>query len=315
MGRGVAARFALTLWLLLVCVLVGAGVARAGDVDLVASYDSDAFDDADRAAIDALFADFEALLVGTAPGTATILVRFVAGGTDAYASTFSNWVWADVEGEWFLATNTWAKVVRGAPLDDAWDMELRWNFQLSSPHANVGLVRHELLHGFGAVSNLDPAEVTLGLDGLLTKLGIGERVALTVYDRALLDADDAALCGNYDAVDRTFEILDFAVESAIGSWDDRKRPGDGTGVRFRGVDDAGLPFDIPIAVFGLMLYDWSHPMDVMYASARPNDWAALNDADRALLRGLGYRIAMPEPGATSLAAIAALVALARRRAR
>ena len=129
------------------------------------------------------------------------------------------------------------------------------------------------------------------------------------------DADDAPLCGNYDAVDRTFEILDFAVESAVGSWDDRKRPGDGTGVRFRGVDDAGLPFDIPIAVFGLMLYDWSHPMDVMYSSARPGEWDVLNDVDRALLRGLGYRIAMPEPGATSIAAIAVLVALARRRAR
>jgi hypothetical protein len=289
------------------------GTAEAGVVDFVAVYDSASFTVADRAEIEAMFDQFEALFVADAPGTTEVVVSFVTGGTTAYAETYSNWVWKQIAGEWFFATNTWAKIHDGDAIEDAFDIEIRWNFGLSSPSTNIGLLRHELFHGFGAVSNVDVASATLEADGSVTKTGIGLRTALTVYDRALVDAADARLYGGYDAGARTFAILDFATQTGVGSWNDRMLPGDGAGVRFRGVDDEGGTLDLPIAVFGTTLSDWSHPMDVMYAGARSGTWSVVNDADRACLRGMGYALTIPEPDGAALIALGALAALALRK--
>ena len=287
-------------------------VLLAGRVDFVPYYETGSswwdpvHGPAYRQSMEDMLGQFEAVLRTSGTWDASIEVFFKEDGTTAYAST-SNANYANVThlGSTYRAVGAWREIVQGAADDngttvnltngDGSETEIDWNFSLSTPDRNPGLLRHELLHSLGMTSYLSDEMPTMAQDGSITKNNVGGVTPAFVYDSRIVDLNrNAVLGGHVSGINYT--VNNYAVDN---NWDDQN----GSGLAFHAIADDGgdLYFELTSwnsdgvrngTGIGTQVgsVQSSHPLDVSYAYAHPT-WNTLVEVDRAVLRAMGYTIA------------------------
>lgn len=241
-----------------------------------------------REMVDRVFAQFGALLRTSGDWDATIEVYLTDDNTNNANASFWDHVDVTFEGQMLRAVPAWAAIIQGVDdgpaRSDGTGTEFILHFNVNAHSDNDGLLRHEMMHGLGAVNLLPNFIVTE--NGELTAPTPGSRVAAAVYDRALVDLDGNALLSNYD--DGTFEVQPYRIEATLTEWMD----GDG-GIFFRGVADDGADLDMSCGTFpagpGQGAIVLNEPSLVMAAGVHPT-WDTLEEPDRAFLRALGYEL-------------------------
>lgn len=241
-----------------------------------------------------MLAQFESILRTSGSWNATIEVYFNDNETSAYASAqVGGWSISKFLSRDLIAPTAWVKTVLGIAdpngvIDSntgiGADITINWNFALSQPLNNQGLLRHELLHGLGMQSFLvNPSwSATAGV----TKPNVGAPVSATIFDAGLVDLGNRTLLGDSKG-NGQYILNDYSVDS---DWQDSNR----SGVAFVGVLDSGYVTLMPImagnpgdSYDGTI--DFSHVLGVSYVGDHP-DWGTVTQADRTLLRGLGYKV-------------------------
>lgn len=249
--------------------------------------------------IEAVLDQFEATLRTSGTWDTTIDIFFTDNETSAYASCGTgSAVEITNEGKVYYSQNPWIKIVTGdadpnGAIDPTTgtgaDIRMNWNFALSQPEDNLGLTRHELMHGLGMVSGISGPTWASG--GSIEKPYTGTSGIPTICDRQIRDANDDPVFGDYNEETRTFILNDYAVDN---DWDDDN----GSGLVFRGIDDSGKTMDMPYFSMNPTngypgKVDFSHVYVVMYANKHP-DWNNISEVDRAFLRGMGYAVVTPK---------------------
>ena len=92
----------------------------------------------------------------------------------------------EYQGKEFIAPNAWQQIVQGVedpsgPIQadgSGRDIVVNWNMFLSQPQSNIGLLRHELLHGLGMLSYLPAPRINF--QGTILKPGVGPGNAASV---------------------------------------------------------------------------------------------------------------------------------------
>ena len=270
-----------------------------GAVTFVPVYEPEsawASNSAARQMVDEVFADFASMMRTSGDWDATIEVYLTDDNpgyaNTAFEETFSE---AEVEGQRVLVVPAWQMIVKGAPdlngpaRPDGSGAEFIINFNVAGNADNAGLLRHEMMHGLGAVNAL--ANFTATLDGSPVGPTPGDRIQASLYDLSLIDLSGQPLLGAYDATNHTFEVQAYTIEPTLMEWMD----GDG-GVFFRGIADDGGPLDMACGTFpigedeGAIVLN--EPLDVMSAGVHPS-WHQLAEPDRAFLRAMRYHVEIP----------------------
>lgn len=269
--------------------------ASLGRVDFVPIYETGSAwesNDTARSMVDTLFADLEATLRSSGTWDASIEVYLSDDNTGnantSFEQTFSDTM---VAGQRVVVVPAWREIVEGSAdangpaLADGTGAEFTIHFNVADHEANAGLLRHEMMHGLGAVTTI--ASFTMSSADELTGPAVGERKKVALYDLHLVDLDGQALLGNYQASTEDFEIQSYRVDPTLVSWMD----GDG-GMFFRGQADNGGNLDMACSTFpfnadlgGLVL---NEPSNLMSASKHPT-WNTLGEPDRAFFRAMGYQ--------------------------
>ncbi|MGY8748221.1 MAG: hypothetical protein ACKVHR_09230 [Pirellulales bacterium] len=109
----------------------------------------------------------------------------------------------------------------------------------------------------------------------------GIRDVASVMDLQYFDTNDAAVLGNYDANDSTFEVLNYTTN---GSW-----AGDGSGLYFMGVSDIGAPMSLPVNS-NTELIDFDTIASSLAGTSRDGSFNDIVEQDRAFLRGMGFNL-------------------------
>jgi hypothetical protein len=114
----------------------------------------------------------------------------------------------------------------------------------------------------------------------------GNRDVASVMDLQYFDINDAAVVGNYDANDSTFEVLNYTTNA---NW-----AGDGSGLYFMGVSDTGTP--MPLSVnSNTELIDFETIASSLAGTSRDGSFNDIVEQDRAFLRGLGFSLSPVTP--------------------
>lgn len=269
-----------------------AAPATRGTVAFVPIYEAGsawtANDEAQRM-VERVFADFAANLRTSGDWDATVEVYLTDDNTNNANTTQPGMIEVMVDEQSVRVLPAWASLVRnvtnGPAEADGTNVEFTVHFNVADHADNDGLLRHEMMHGMGAINRL--ANFTVSETGERTGPVAGDRVEAALYDLLLVDGDGNRLLAGYDA--GTFQVQPHRVEATLAEWMD----GDG-GIFFRGVADDGSPFDMACGTFpagadrGVLLLN--EPSDLMVASAHPT-WNTLDAPDRAFLRAMGYSLA------------------------
>lgn len=290
-------------------LVLGSARLPAGDVDFVPYYEpgsSWTTNAAARSAAEGMFAQFEATLKTSGAWNTTIEVWLDDNEFFNYASaTAGSFHSVTHHGRTGFAANPWAQIVKGMANPNGVintttgvnaDLRVSWNFSLSQPQSNIGLLRHELMHGMGMYSNLN-AKPTMAVNGTITRPGRGIVTPASIHDLCLVDAVGNPLL-NVSGSGMT--ITDYVVDA---DWDDAN----GSGLRILGVKDyaAGI-LELPLTSYnssGVRLLanpgytggthtgemDPVHINLVSYAFAHPT-WNTIAEVDRAWFRGVGYSV-------------------------
>ena len=109
----------------------------------------------------------------------------------------------------------------------------------------------------------------------------GNRDIASVMDLQYRDLNDAAVVGNYDANDSTYEVLNYTTNA---NW-----AGDGSGLYFMGVSDTGAP--MPLSVnSNTELIDFETIASSLAGTSRDGSFNDIVEQDRAFLRGMGFNL-------------------------
>ena len=246
-----------------------------------------------RQMVTEVFGQFESILSTSGEWDTTIEV-YLTDDHPGFASTAFDETFfeADVNGQRVLVVSAWQQIVSNTPdsngpaQPNGEGAEFIIHFNVEEQADNSGLLRHEMMHGLGAVNALP--NFTAPLDGPFAGPMPGERVQASLYDLSLIDLNRQPLLGDYDINDHTFEVQPYMIETSLMEWMD----GDG-GIFFRGTGDDGNPLDMACGTFpigdneGAIILN--EPLDVMSAGVHPS-WHQIAEPDRAFLRAMGYQI-------------------------
>ena len=252
------------------------------------------------AAVESMLGQFEAVMRTSGPWDSTIEVLLTDEESTAFASAGpgSSGI-ALYQGKRVRVPNSWQQMVLGVddpngrirPGGKNSDIIINWNFALSRPEINVGLLRHEMMHGLGMTSLLPEPSMAIG--GAITRPGIGREHTASAYDTALYDLQgDPLLAGVNGAGAHRHVLADYAVDS---DWGDANE----SGIVFRGIDDEGASVDMIVnsrqaSETRTGQVDFDHLSEVSYRLPHPREqWGVVNAADRAFFRGLGYQAVSP----------------------
>ncbi|MCP4498631.1 MAG: hypothetical protein GY822_01530 [Deltaproteobacteria bacterium] len=194
------------------------------------------------------------------------------------------------DGQELEGVGAWTKIVQGAMDEDGAvtstgeGSDFMIHFNVDEQSDNAGLLRHEMMHGFGAVGTLPWFSMSEAdeLGGVVA----GEQIRASIYDLQLVDLDGNFLMGDYDAATGMFEVQEFSIEQSLDQWMD----GDG-GLLFRGRDADGF-MDMslitgPGNAGGLLRMN--KILDVMSAGAHPT-WATIEEPDLRFFRAMGCAV-------------------------
>lgn len=295
--------------------------SAAGRVEFEATFESGSAwigNPAAQEMVERVFSEFERNLETPGAWNAVIEVYLTddnPGTAHTFIGSYGDTI---VDGFAVRAPNAWLQIndgildPNGDILPDGANYDISVNFNVAGHADNDGLLRHELMHGLGSVAFIDWPRMTQS--NVVEKPGVGTEIAVSVFDLNLVDLNGAPLLGAYNATTGEFRLNDYAIESTYSSWTD----GD-AGISFVGeADDGGaVEFQLGTGPDGNdALLFLNEPSDVMFASSRPpGEWDIVNDADRAFLRAMKYRV-VPEPsGAAALAAGVTMMVLVHRTRR
>jgi hypothetical protein len=241
--------------------------------------------------VTALFAEVGAALRTSGNWSATIEV-YLTDDNPGYADTNVEYWPATFEGKEVLVVPAWRKIVLGEPDPDGpadtagngYDFAV--NFNVTENADNAGLLRHEMMHGLGAVNGIPNPRI--GADNQLGNLFAGDLHQASIYDFPLRDKAGMPLLGSYDAALGEFQVAPFSIDATFTEWTD------GTaGFFFRGIADNGSNLDMPLLTgpFGDgALLSLNEPDQLMSAGSHPT-WNHIAEPDRAFFRALHYRLA------------------------
>lgn len=268
-----------------------------GTVDFVPVYEPGSAWETNGAAkqmVNMVFADFESTLRTSGEWNATIEVYLTDDNNDnahtTFEATFSD---AMVDGQSVRVVPAWNEIVRGTPdangpvQPNGSGAEFSIHFNVNDHANNAGLLRHEMMHGLGAVNSIP--NITVTSSGVLDGPMPGERMKAALYDLQLVDLNGDPLLANYGAGDDSFEVQPYQIETSLTEWMD----GD-AGVFFRGLRPGGGAFDMACGTFPVSSTEGqirlNEPAELMFASAHPT-WDTLDEPDRAFLGAMGYTLA------------------------
>ncbi len=109
----------------------------------------------------------------------------------------------------------------------------------------------------------------------------GNRDIASVMDLQYRDLNDAAVVGNYDANDSTYEVLSYVTNA---NW-----AGDGSGLYFLGESDTGAPMPLPVNS-NTELIDFDTIASSLAGTSRDGSFNDIVEQDRAFLRGMGFSL-------------------------
>ncbi len=272
------------------------GAELHGVVDLVPIYEpGSAWIDnpTAQAMVESVFADVEGTLRTSGPWDATIEV-FLTDDNPGFAHTTFDTPFVAVEqgGQTVLVVGPWAEIVQGAedlngPAQaDGSGHDFAVHFNVSENADNAGLLRHEIMHGLGAVNSVaNPTMSAMDVPGGPTP---GARQQVALYDLQIVDANGDPLVGDYDPDDGTFAVQPVVLDGTMAEWTDGS-----AGLRFRGVADDASDLEMELGTFpngddAILLLN--EPSLLMSAAAHPT-WNTVAEPDRAFFRALGYSVA------------------------
>lgn len=140
----------------------------------------------------------------------------------------------DYQGTSLMATTVWSQIVLGAPDPNGdpdegqtkgCDFYLQFDFTLSQPETNVGLVRHECVHGFGAEVGVEFAVMSSGSQ--LTSPAEGTSVVPTIHDLNIVDENGNHLV-EFDSASNGYKIGKIQFLPTFGEWTNPQGPSAGT---------------------------------------------------------------------------------------
>ncbi len=272
------------------------GAELHGAVDLVPIYEpGSAWIDnpTAQAMVESVFADVAGALRTSGPWDATIEV-FLTDDNPGFAHTTFDTPFVAVEhgGQTVLVVGPWAEIVQGAedlngPAQaDGAGLDFAVHFNVSENADNAGLLRHEIMHGLGAVNSVaNPTMSAMDVPGGPTP---GSRQQVALYDLQIVDANGDPLVGDYNPDDGTFAILPVVLDGTMVEWMDGS-----AGLRFRGIADDAGDLDMDLGTFpngddAILLLN--EPSLLMSAAVHPT-WNTVAEPDRAFFRALGYSVA------------------------
>jgi hypothetical protein len=270
----------------------------AGFVDFRAIYEAESAWESNTVAqqmVEQVFTQFEATL-RTAGTWDTIIEIYLTDDNLGFANTSFNstFLEAMVDEQMVLVVPAWQKLMNnidpnGSAQANGLGTEFTIHFNVNEQANNAGLLRHEIMHGLGAVNAL--ANMTTTIDGTFVGPDANERIKVALYDLNLYDLNGQTLVGDYNEMDQTFAVQNYMIETILTEWMD----GDG-GVFFRGIADNGSSLDMACGTFPLSeeqgILKLNEPLDVMSAVIHPS-WNEIAEPDRAFLRAMKYQVVMP----------------------
>jgi hypothetical protein len=261
--------------------------------------------------VESLFADFESNIRTGGDFDATIEVCFddQAGGAYGYVA-FADDAPAQLveyQGRTVAATSPWAEIVLGNPDPNGTpstdqsigcDFYLQYNFSLSQPESNPGLIRHECIHGLGADVGVDFA--TMSPENALGFPAAGPPVTPTVHDLSIVDAHGHHLV-EYDSAQEKYVIGPISFNGTFAAWTDPMTASAGS--FFAGIADDGSELLMenetrPCPWDGSSACDFFNEMPLLMktgGSGSHPTWDTLDYPDRAWLRAMGYTVAQDLP--------------------
>lgn len=288
------------------------GASTHGSLDMVAHFrPGSAWDHNDpaQAAVETLFADYENNIRTGGDFNAKIEVCFddqAAAGAFGYVEFAADApaILVDYRGTKLRATSVWSEIVLGtedpngdpdAAQTKGCDFYLQFDFSQSQPESNIGLVRHECVHGFGADVGVDFA--VMSPSSQLDFPAEGSPVVPTVHDLNIVDANGNHLV-EFDATSGQYKIGAIQFNSTFGEWTDPLSASAGT--FFLGTNDDGTDLKMPNETRPC---PWDQGSACDFFNEMPKlmktggdishpTWNTLEFPDRAWLRAMGYTVAM-----------------------
>ncbi|MFT5357934.1 MAG: hypothetical protein ACI9KE_005171, partial [Polyangiales bacterium] len=263
-----------------------AGSSTGGNVSFVPIYEAGSAWDSNaeaRTMVDEVFTDFSAHL-RTSGAWESVIEVYLSDDNDQNANTsFGGMLVAEVDGQSVRVVAAWASIVQNVVDEpaspDGANSEFSVHFNVDANSDNRGLLRHEMMHGLGAVNSL-PNFVMTDADELTASMP-GERIEAALYDLQLVDLDGERLLGNYAG--GTYEVQPYRIETTLVEWMDG-----GGGIFFRGIEGSGS-IDMECGTFplgpergGIVL---NEPADVMSAGVHPT-WDTIAAPDLAFFRAM-----------------------------
>ena len=198
-----------------------------------------------------------------------------------------------VSGQQLEVVPAWLKVVQGGPdpngamAPDGTGAEFSVHFNVGAHSDNRGLLRHEVMHGLGAVSAAP--WFTMSTADVLSGPVVGARQRIALYDLHLVDLNQNALFAGYDPADGTFAVQNYAIEMTLMEWMDG-----GGGLFFRGTMADGRTRDMslltgPQGGGGGGELRFNEITEVMAAGIHPT-WNTIEEPDRTFLRAMQYNV-------------------------
>lgn len=268
-----------------------------GRVDFVAVYEAGSAwvtNAGAQAMVESVFADFESNLRSGGAFDATVAVYLTddnpANANVTFDRTFSL---AIVEGQEVDVVSAWHVIVmdadpNGPASPDGRGTEFSVHFNVTEHGDNRGLLRHEMMHGLGAVGSSDWFTITDA--NVITGPVAGERQRAALYDLRIVDTTGTPLFADYDGADGTFVVQAVEVDALFVDWMD----GDG-GLLFRGIAGDGSIADMSLLTgpgrAGGGELRMNEITDVMTAGIHPT-WDTIEEPDWSFFRAMGYRVAV-----------------------
>ena len=282
-------------------LFVSTAAAMAGKVDFVAHYEKGSSWDGNtkvKDMIERVFGEFEKTLETGGDWDSTVDVYLTDDNKQGYANALvGSWEIIKLDKQQFKVSTAWKKIVEGGKDPNGnikssgkgADIIIHVNLSKSGIERNDGLVRHEMMHGLGAVSFIPWP--TMSPSDKLTRPKEGDRIQVSLFDKNLFDVNKESLLGKYSSSKKGFELNKYETKKTQQQWKD---DGDG-GLFYRGIDEKGKPVDMLLGtgplggdLAGIRMHEIN---PVMYASYRNNDWSVINDNDKAFLRAMLYPLA------------------------
>ncbi len=199
----------------------------------------------------------------------------------------------NVGGQQVRVVGAWKKIVQGGTdpngpaKADGTGAEFAVHFNVATQADNRGLLRHEMIHGRGAVGT--GPWFSMSKSNVLSGPMPGDRKKRDLYDLQLVDLSGKLLHAEYDATDQTFKVQNYSIEKKYTDWTD----GD-AGLFFRGKAADGKTKDMSLGTFpgpsGGAQLRMNEVTEVMSASSHPT-WNTIQEPDRLFFCAMGYNLA------------------------